>query len=499
MVLNTVVVLIMTFLNIILGMYEIRLLIEKYGSAVNGLMQTGNQLMSYVTLLEAGIGASYVYSLYKPVAEQKNAEISSLYTGYKISIRKAVTKMLIFAGLASILYPLLLKNSGIGYGFMVSIFLLQSARKIVPYFITLVPQNMIIVMERRYIVSALNGLSMVITYLAEIVLLRYTNLPLQVLLLICVVIAVASGIIYEVIMRTMYGARLQHNAEPDLTPNKMTRDVMAGNISSMAFNSTDNIVISILGSLSSVTLYSNYNTISNQVTNLISNIINGASASFGLKIAGKDDNTYYSFRELFTGILCAGGIIAAVFIVMINEFITLWFGAKYCLSILNVVMFAYIMYANIVFPILTMMNGAAGLYKESRNFTIFQAVLNLAITITLVPTIGITGALLGTLVARFAVTIPMNYKLIYKYIFKEQKARYLELIAAVLVSGADALLTAWINQFSVIHGIAGILGFIVRSAISTVVITVLVGMFWIVTSKDFRRFLTRIFKMIHRR
>lgn len=51
MVLNTVVVLIMTFLNIILGMYEIRLLIEKYGSAVNGLMQTGNQLMSYVTLL----------------------------------------------------------------------------------------------------------------------------------------------------------------------------------------------------------------------------------------------------------------------------------------------------------------------------------------------------------------------------------------------------------------------------------------------------------------
>lgn len=235
------------------------------------------------------------------------------------------------------------------------------------------------------------------------------------------------------------------------------------------------------------------------MTNLISNIINGASASFGLKIAGKDDNTYYSFRELFTGILCAGGIIAAVFIVMINEFITLWFGAKYCLSILNVVMFAYIMYANIVFPILTMMNGAAGLYKESRNFTIFQAVLNLAITITLVPTIGITGALLGTLVARFAVTIPMNYKLIYKYIFKEQKARYLELIAAVLVSGADALLTVWINQFSVIHGIAGILGFIVRSAISTVVITVLVGMFWIVTSKDFRRFLTRIFKMIHRR
>lgn len=499
MALNTIVVLIMTFLNIILGMYEIRLLIDRYGSAVNGLMQTGNQLMGYVTLLEAGIGASYVYSLYKPVAEQENAKISSLYTGYKVSIRKAVIKMLIFAGLASFLYPLLLKNSGIGYWFMVSIFILQSARKIVPYFITLVPQNMIIVMERRYIVSGLNGLSTIITYLAEIFLLRYTKLPLQFLLLICVVISIAFGIIYEVIMRIMYGAILQQNAKPDLTPNNMTRDVMAANISTMAFNSTDNIVISILGSLSSVTLYSNYNTISNQVTNLISNIINGASASFGLKIAGKDDNTYYSFRELFTGILCVGGIITAVFMVMINEFITLWFGAKCCLSLINVVMFAYIMYANIVFPILAMINGAAGLYKESRNFTIFQAVLNLAITITLVPIIGITGALLGTLVARFAVTIPMNYRLLYKYIFKEQQARYLELIVAVLVSGLVTLFAAGINQFSAIQGFAGVFGFITRLVISTVVVVVLVGMFWIMTSKDFRRFLMRIIKMILRR
>lgn len=491
MTINAMLVLVTTVLNIFLGMWEIRLLIERYGTAVNGLTQTANQLLTYLTLLEAGIGSSYIHSLYKPLSGKDYSKVSSLYVGYKASLRNAVFKMIALASLASLLYPLFLKNNGMSYWFMVAVLLIQSGKTILPYLLTLVPQNMIVLKELRYLVTMIHGFSKALIYACEILIIKCTNTSFLIMNLICLSLTITLGTSYELVMRRVYKNELDYHAEPDKSPNKMSSDVVAGNISYIVFSGTDNIILSMFDSLNTVTLYSNYNTISNHMTGIISNVIHGATASMGLKIAKKDENAYYVFRELLTGILFLGGIIASVFIVMMNEFVSLWVGSEFCLPMLNVVLFAYIMYANIVRPLIDNLNAAAGLFKFNRSYKILQAILNLVITISLVPFIGITGALIGTMFCRLFITIPKGYQLIHRKIFKEHKPRYIELPVAVAVSGCAALCGSYVVSLPLVQGMQGIAGFIVRALIASLIAVIINGLSWISMSSDFRRLLYR--------
>lgn len=448
MALNAITVMIMTGINVILGMFEVKYLIQSYGSTVNGLMQTGNQLLSYLSLLETGICGAYLYSMYKPVAEKDDNKLSALYKGFIINTRKAIIKMLIIALGLSFIYPLLLKKDGLPYSFMVIVFSLLSVKTILPYLVTIVPRYMIILLEQRYKVELISGLTRMLTYLCEIIVLLYTQLTLPVLLLICILISLLSGFVFQVVMRKMYGSRLENSSISEDAPRGMSKDVTVHTVSRLVFNGTDNIIISTLGRLSDVTIYSNYNLIVSQVSTIASSIFDGASASIGVKIANKDENTYDVYRKLLGIALLVGGIFTSVFIVMINEFvINIWVGKEYVVSELNCILFGYIMYAGIVFPCLSVPRNAKGLYKESKWFTILQAVVNLAITIATVPYWGITGALLGTFIARIFITIPCNYSLVQHHVFPNVKSRMWELPASAFVTLFASILTKKIISF----------------------------------------------------
>lgn len=445
MMLNAATVMVMTCINIVLGMVEVKFLIQGYGSTVNGLMQTGNQLLSYLTLLETGICGAYLYSMYKPVAEKDDLKLSKLYSGFVYSTRKAVVNMLVIAFLVSFVYPLLLKKDGLSYPFMVIVFALLSLKTILPYLVTIVPRYMIILQEQRYKVELISGLTRALTYLAEILILVYTEFTLPVLLSICILISLASGLVYQAVMYQLYGSRLRTDVGREKAQRGMSKDVTIHTISRLVFNSTSNIIISTLGKLSDVTIFSNYNLIVSQVSTISSSVFDGAATSIGVKLANKDKNTYQVYRKLLGLALLSGSIVTSVFIVMINEFVgNIWVGSQYTVSEINCILFGFIMFSGIIFPCLAVPRNAKGLYRESKWFTIAQAVANLVITICTVPFLGITGALLGTFLARIFITIPCNYLLVQKCVFPSEKKRFWELPCCAVVTLVVSLLSKFI-------------------------------------------------------
>ena len=52
-----------------------KLIIEQYGSAINGLVSSITQFLAYITFLEAGIGPVIKAALYKPIAKNDNATV----------------------------------------------------------------------------------------------------------------------------------------------------------------------------------------------------------------------------------------------------------------------------------------------------------------------------------------------------------------------------------------------------------------------------------------
>lgn len=492
---NSVVVMMTTIVNIVFGMVEVSLFISVYGSEINGLKQTGGQLLSYLALIEAGISASFLYSMYKPIAQNDNNALSAIYSGFRKSINKVVMKMMIAASIVSLIYPLFLKKEGLPYWFMVSVFGLLSAKAIVPYFFTYVPKYMIIAKEQKYKAELINCITNAIVYITEIVLLKITQIPIQILLLVCVVLSICSGIVYNIVMRKIYGNILNNHAEPDYSPKSMSKSVLAHNISGLIFNSTDNIVISVLSSLEMVTIYSSYNLLVSQVSTVFQSIYDGTTASLGIKIANKDDNSYAVYRELFSTTLFIAVIISSVFIVMINSFIKLWIGEVYCVEIYNVFFFSIILFTGILSPCIYSVRNACGLYKESKNFTIFQAALNLGITLLLTPSLGITGALVGTVIARIFITIPCNYNLVNRKIFPEHKSKWIELpisIGLIIIFSYIAKLSiALISIERIIHNTY--FEFLFNTVISTAIIVILSYCYYYGRDRDFKRFVKNLF------
>ena len=73
----------------IAGFITPRLMISTYGSEMNGLVSSLNQFISYISLVEAGIGGAAIFSLYKPISEKNEKGISGIVAAARKSYRQA--------------------------------------------------------------------------------------------------------------------------------------------------------------------------------------------------------------------------------------------------------------------------------------------------------------------------------------------------------------------------------------------------------------------------
>lgn len=431
---NAVVVFVTTVLNIILGLIETRVFLAKYGADINGLIQSGNQLTQYLALIEGGICSAYMYNMYQAIAKHDKAGLSAFYNGFRRSIARIVEIMFVVATIVSLVYPLLLGREKIGYLTMTSVFLLLFSRAIMPYWITLVPKQMIILREQKYKAELIAGLTNSAVFWVEIIIALYTDFSIQSLLFLCVCVSFTSGIIYRVTMKKLYCNELDLSANPNFEPRGMSKDIIPHTISGLIFNSTDSVVLSVFASLRDVTIYSNYSMLIRYAGSVSDKLTDGATATLGIKIARKDKDAFGIFKKIFILVSFFTVFVASAYMLLINDFITLWVGKQYCVNSVDVCLFAVVLYCNMLLPSMQALVSASGLFKESKGFIMFQAAVNLILTLILTPQFGITGALIGTVVARIFITVPLNYRMVYKYVFNRENTEWGKLTIPPLIT-----------------------------------------------------------------
>ena len=81
-----------------------------YGSSVNGLVSSISQFITYMGLVEAGIGAAGTVALYGPIARKETENINGIISAARAFYQRSG---LIFVGLVAglfVLYPYLVQN-----------------------------------------------------------------------------------------------------------------------------------------------------------------------------------------------------------------------------------------------------------------------------------------------------------------------------------------------------------------------------------------------------
>jgi len=183
-------------------------------------------------------------------------------------------------------------------------------------------------------------------------------------------------------------------------------------------NSTDNLIITKLISLSATGIYSNYLLLRNMVNGYISTVFSGITAGMGNVVAIENDKRKL---ELFdTMMFCAFFIYAfeaSCFMCLFNPFIDIWIGKAYTFGAGTVAIIVLNNYlTGLRIPLITM-KGAAGKYLEDAWIPFAFAGINLLASIVLARHIGVAGVFLGTIVGSLLTADWYRPIVIYRTVF----------------------------------------------------------------------------------
>jgi O-antigen/teichoic acid export membrane protein len=387
-----------------------RLILTAFGSGYNGVSEAITQFLRVIVLFQAGIGGVARAALYRPLAEKDSERVSVIVKTTQGFMRKVV---LIFTGIALVLactYPLLVLGE-FDWFFTFSLVLIMSASTFAQIFIGQTYQLLIMADQNHGLIFIVNSVKIAAsTAVAAIMINMGVDDIRGVKLGSSAVFALAPLFVYIYAKRKY---RLVPGVKKDNSFIKQRWDNFGQQIAGFVSVNTALIILSIFTNVFEVSVYAVYNLVTSGVFAFLVPINKGTEAAFGNMVAkGEHDLIKRNLRVCEQVIFSAATFLFAVCAVMAMPFIMLYTknvtDADYHRPLFLYVMVAAGFFRGAVSPYQVIVN-AAGHFRQMRNPAIFEAALNITVSVILVQKFGIIGAAAGSLIAfmyraaRFAV------------------------------------------------------------------------------------------------
>ena len=398
---------------LILGLVVPRLFVRNYGSGVNGLFSSITQLMGYVALLEAGIGAATVQALYKHVANKDRDGISSVLSATRTYYRRVSLYYLLCVIGLSVIYPMLIDTGDIPFEFMGLsggiyvkiavglVTLLAGVAGVVNFYFQATLKQLLTAEGRGYVNS---NITLVIELLmaATKISLIYLGANIVIIQFGYMLVNLFQLALFSVYFKKKY-YWVNLDAKPDFGSIKQKSAFLIHQISLLIFSSTDTLVISMAGKqgLIYASIYTVYNYVIHALQKICFNINNSLIFILGI--------TYHENKEEYTKLHDAYNTYYIAFMfsaisvcyLLFRPFIQIYtagFDAEYDLPYLPF-LFCVIQLLSSVRTVSSNLINIAGHAKPTVPRTIVEAAINLVVSLILVWPLGIYGVLLGTVIA----------------------------------------------------------------------------------------------------
>ena len=402
---NTITSLILQLVLALSGFIIPRFFTELYGSSMNGLVNSISQFISYINLVEAGISASVIVSLYKPIAENDTSQINRVLAAAKKFYRKSGLLFLLLVGLLILVYPYVIKNEISNSTFIRMMIFVLSISGLVDYFILGKYRVLLQADQRSYVISYAQIIGTVIMTIVSIIQIKLECSALA------VKFTAASIYILRSLIVVFYARRkykyLNFNVKPDNSSMNRRWSALIHQIAGMITTNTDMLLLTLMvktNALIQVSIYSTYNLVSYALINLMNSFTSGLTSSFGQVISQEDHESLkrnfsiyeFAFFIIIFIVYSCMGILLYSFIYLYTKSYS---DANIYLNWNYVLLFTIVgIIQSIRQPALTII-CAAGHYKETQYRAILEAVLNLSVSLFLVGKFGISGVLIGTIVS----------------------------------------------------------------------------------------------------
>ena len=419
-------------ISFIARIFFIQILGREY-LGLNGLF---TNVLTILSLAELGVGEAITYSLYKPLAEKDTRTCTMLMQVYKKVYNIIGLAILIIGISLTPLLPYIIKNMP-NIPYINLIYILFVINTAVSYFFSY-KRNLIIADQKRYIATFYRYVAHALfTFLEIVYLVIFKNyigyLVIMILATLAdnIMVSRKANKIYK-FLNSKEEIPLDEESKKSIIKN--TKAMMMHKVGGVVVNSTDNILLSMLVSLDSVGLYSNYFFITNALNSVTTHVFNSLTASVGNLFATSDSkNAYRVFKDIYFLNYFMYSFIAVSLLCLFNPFIDLWVGKDYLFNFDIVCIIVINFYITGMRKSVLTFREASGLFYKDRWKSVFEAIINLVASIILAIYLGTFGVFLGTLISSITVCVWVEPLVLYKYGFKEKLREYFKLYFMYLI------------------------------------------------------------------
>lgn len=423
---NTVTSLVSQMISLICGFILPQMILNAYGTEVNGLVSSVNQFLTIVSLSEFGMTAVVQSALYKPLSNHDNYKISCIMASSVKFFRKIAIVLIIYVTALCVLYPILVK-SNFDYVYIVTLIAILSINSLAQYLLGITNCQLLSADQRVYIVS-LSTIVMTLLNTVGCYIVIQLGGGIHAVKLLTVSVFLIKPIVAQIYVKKNYRIDLQVKYTGEPITQKWNG--VAQHISYYVFNSTDIVILSMFSTLENVSIYAVHALILNGLKQLCTLVDNSIKPLLGELWAKKENErlkTYFFFYEWFLNALsifvfgCAVSLIES-FVMIYTKGVN---DANYNIPEFAIILTISYIVQNIRNTYNTMIQ-ATGRYKETQYTFIWEAIINIVVSIIAVTKFGLVGVAIGTLVgALFQMLTQAMY--IYKNILNANALKTIKL------------------------------------------------------------------------
>lgn len=441
-VLNIMISLILQVVVFICGFIIPKLIIEGFGSNVNGLVTSITQFLAYITLLEAGVGPVVKAALYSPIAKKEKNEIARILKVSENFFRVIALIFIVYLIVLAIVYPMII-NTEFSFLYTMSLIIIISISTLAEYYFGITYKLYLQAEQKSYVTAGIQIIGYILNTVAVVVLVK-CNCSIHIVKLIGGLIFVLRPVAQNIYVKKKYKLNLN-----DIDNNyelKQKWDGLAQHIAAVVHDNTDVAILTIATNISEVSVYSVYYLVLKGIKSIIQSFSAGIDATFGDMIAKGEkkqlDRNFKIYEVFYFTIIT---IVYISTLVLIIPFIKVYTLGITDANYIRPVFACILVMAEFIWAMRQPYNGlikGIGHFKQTQKGAWVEAISNIVISLILVWKLGIVGVVIGTLVAMLIRTAEFMYHT-SKYILERN---YWHCIKRVLITIIETLIIVVIIQ-----------------------------------------------------
>ena len=431
---------------VLIGLAAQKIFIMILGLEYSGLNGLFSNVITMLSIADLGIGEAVVFHMYRPLEENDRDTVCALMDFYKKAFRVVA---LVIAAVRICLIPVLpyiakTENTSIHLTPVYLIFLLD----VVFSYLLSYKRSMLYADQKNYIVNIVHMAYLLLMNTGQLLMVLFTH-NYYLYLLVKLFFRILENVVIIRIVNRSYpylseGASKPLSAEIRADIKKKVGALFFHKVGTFCVNGTDNILISTFLGLTVTGLYNNYFLVIDAVTKLFGPAISALTPSVGhLLVEAGSDRLFGVFRKIRFMNFWIACFAATSLLVMVQPFVSLWFGPQYLLEVPVIMLLAFQLFQTLMRGSYNAFQDAAGIFYENRFVPLAESALNLISSLILLHVFGLAGVFMGTIISGTALWCFSYPRFVYRKLFERSYGEYASETASYILLFVAVAGSAW--------------------------------------------------------